>query len=43
MGAGLVFTCLDARKMIAKLEFEYHDFMSVYCSPWVFNKILQKP
>lgn len=26
-----------------KLEFEYHDFMSVYCSPWVFNKILQKP
>ena len=26
-----------------KFEFEYHDFMSVYCSPWVFNKILQKP
>lgn len=26
-----------------KLEFEYHDFMSLYCSPWVFNKVLQKP
>ena len=26
-----------------KRKFEYHDFMSVYCSPWVFNKILQKP
>ena len=26
-----------------KSKFEYHDFMSVYCSPWVFNKILQKP
>lgn len=32
-----VFMLLD------KWEFEYHDFMSVYCSPWVFNKILQKP
>ena len=28
---------------VIKLEFEHHDFMSVYCSPWVFNKILQKP
>lgn len=26
-----------------KLEFEYYDFMSDYRSPWVFNKILQKP
>ena len=26
-----------------KFKFEYRDFMSVYCSPWVFNKILQKP
>ena len=26
-----------------KPEFEYHDFMSDYRSPWVFNKILQKP
>lgn len=25
------------------LEFEYYDFMSDYRSPWVFNKILQKP
>lgn len=24
-------------------EFEYYDFMSDYRSPWVFNKILQKP
>ena len=26
-----------------KWEFEYYDFMSDYRSPWVFNKILQKP
>ena len=26
-----------------KLEFEYYDFMSDYRSPWVFNKVLQKP
>lgn len=26
-----------------KQEFEYYDFMSDYRSPWVFNKILQKP
>ena len=29
--------------MVIKLEFEYYDFMSDYRSPWVFNKILQKP
>ena len=26
-----------------KPEFEYYDFMSDYRSPWVFNKVLQKP
>lgn len=31
------------RLLSRQLEFEHHDFMSVYCSPWVFNKILQKP
>ena len=30
-------------KEIVKFEFEYYDFMSDYRSPWVFNKILQKP
>ena len=29
--------------LLAEDEFEYYDFMSDYRSPWVFNKILQKP
>ena len=28
---------------IAKSEFENHDFVNIYCSPWGFNKVLQKP
>ncbi|MCI9263912.1 MAG: MATE family efflux transporter [Oscillospiraceae bacterium] len=36
------FFCM-AFQFIGQSVFEYHDFMSVYCSPWVFNKILQKP
>lgn len=27
----------------AKHEFENHDFVNIYCSPWGFNKVLQKP
>ena len=34
---------LEELKSKGKCEFEYHDFMSDYRSPWVFNKILQKP
>ena len=34
---------IESQIEFCKYEFEYHDFMSVYCSPWVFNKILQKP
>ncbi len=26
-----------------KLGFENHDFVNIYCSPWGFNKVLQKP
>lgn len=33
----------ELKDYAVKFEFEYYDFMSDYRSPWVFNKILQKP
>ena len=29
--------------VIDKRKFENHDFVNIYCSPWGFNKVLQKP
>ena len=33
----------NALNLIYKSEFENHDFVNIYCSPWGFNKVLQKP
>ena len=37
LGRFTIDDCFE-KQVPDKLEFEYHDFMSVYCSPWVSIK-----